>query len=78
MWRGFSGRLDSAGRLVGHLRGWKVGQGGTRSYGGEQLLGSGLTGGDGVGSKNLSAAWRKPWSCGPKEGRGALAKLRRG
>ena len=28
--------------------------------------------------ENLSAAWRKPWSCGPKEGRGALAKLRRG
>ena len=28
--------------------------------------------------ENPSAAWRKPWSCGPKEGRGALAKLRRG
>ena len=28
--------------------------------------------------ENPSAAWRKPWSCGPKGGRGALAKLRRG
>ena len=28
--------------------------------------------------KNPSAAWRKPWSCGLKGGRGALAKLRRG
>jgi len=33
--RPFSGRLDSAGRLVGHLRGWKVGQGGPMVTGSE-------------------------------------------
>ena len=53
-----SGLLDPAARVVVML--WSVteGQGGLRFTGGEQLLGSGLTGGDGFGAESgACTAW---------------------
>ena len=49
---GRSGRLDPTVRLGVDLRSREVCQGGVRFAGGEQLLGSGLTGGDGFGAES--------------------------
>ena len=50
--QGLPGLLGSAGRLVECLRGSHGGQGGHGVAGGEQLLGVGLTSGDGFGVKS--------------------------
>jgi len=81
--RGSAAVLRASGcriQLVASLGRRTRGQRGPRSYGGEQLLGSGLTGGDGFGSKiparhgeNLGAVVPRrvagPWrSCGAANG----------